>query len=368
MGLLYNGYFLIWRAVNMNALRCLCFEDDPQDRTRIGAYFDTAWSLVDKRALDSMFPGKNLGKIDIDFSHNQQDAIQKIRSSVGEYSLFLVDFFEKNGRTGEEENVGIPLAAIARALSTSSRSVLGIIGLTKDTQRLYYLERDFKRKASLPQPGPNGTFGYAFYSKNGLFVNADVAPDDVARSLSSILIDAGYGIQHAKVSDSGRLQHPAQTNIRIFVSHSHDDVGLAKRLVDLLTKALKIDSREIRCTSVPGFDLSGGDPSAQVIRDNLQDCDVVIGLITEKSLSSHFVLFELGAAWGLGARLVPILGPGYQPSIVRAPLSDYHACKWGVRQHWEKLIDDLSSWLTIEKETNLPVYSRLIDEIISIST
>ena len=40
---------------------------------------------------------------------------------------------------------------------------------------------------------------------------------------------------------------------RIFISHSHADKEIAKKLVDYLLAALKIDDDDIRCTSVPGY-------------------------------------------------------------------------------------------------------------------
>lgn len=347
----------------MDKIQCLCFEDNRQDRIRLDQYMEVVWSILDKQKLAQLFPGKDLSQVEIEFCDNEHDATRKLLSSAEKYNLFLVDLFENDPNTGKERNVGIPLAAIARGLSTRSGSVLGIIGLTRDSQVLYYLEKDFKRKASLPQPGPNGSFGHAFYSKHELFVKEDniITPDEVAESLCSILIDAS---NQAQSLGSVPAREWMDAKINIFVSHSHQDIELANRLVDLLTKALKIDTRTIRCTSVTGYNLSAGDLSTQMLRQNLQDCDVVIGLITTNSLSSAYVLFELGAAWGLGSRLVPIMGPGCELSRVRPPLSDYHFYKWNVRHHWEKLIDDLALWLTVEKESNVPAYSTMIDAII----
>src|SRR5262249_16918824 len=138
-----------------------------------------------------------------------------------------------------------------------------------------------------------------------------------------------------------------------------------KQMVDLLARTMKISAEEIRCTSVPGCDLSGGDPSAEVLRKNLQDCEVVVGLITPKSLSSSFVLFELGATCGLGKRLIPFLGPDCDPGIMRAPLRDLHAYRWRSRTDWEKLIDNLCTWLKVDKQ-KVSFYSPMIDEIIKV--
>jgi hypothetical protein len=42
----------------------------------------------------------------------------------------------------------------------------------------------------------------------------------------------------------------------IFISHSHKDVDLASSLAKFITTVLKIESDEVRCTSVPGYEIS----------------------------------------------------------------------------------------------------------------
>lgn len=97
--------------------------------------------------------------------------------------------------------------------------------------------------------------------------------------------------------------------VKIFISHSKKDESLAKQVTSLLLSALKIDEDEIRCTSVPGFQLEGGMHTSTQLKQELQDCDVILGVLTENSLDSMYVMFELGAGWGLNKRVIPLLGP-----------------------------------------------------------
>jgi hypothetical protein len=58
------------------------------------------------------------------------------------------------------------------------------------------------------------------------------------------------------------------TAVRIFVSHSSEDVEMATKLVLLLEASVAIPDRSLRCTSVPGYKLEAGDDRAEVLRSN----------------------------------------------------------------------------------------------------
>ncbi|MDF2440409.1 MAG: hypothetical protein JWN98_1393, partial [Abditibacteriota bacterium] len=87
-------------------------------------------------------------------------------------------------------------------------------------------------------------------------------------------------------------------SIDIFVSHSSADEKVAKALIDLLRDAFRLDSNKIRCTSVAGYKLKAGAHTEPELRREVQQARVFIGLLSEVSLDSAYVLFELGARWG----------------------------------------------------------------------
>ncbi len=115
--------------------------------------------------------------------------------------------------------------------------------------------------------------------------------------------------------------------IKLFVSHSSEDEVLAKAFVDCLEGCLVVPGNTIRCTSVVGYKLDPGDDSADVLRENLEYCSMVIGLLTEKSLKSGYVVMELGAAWGLRKITSAVLAPGVDYSRIPGPLRQRHAAK-----------------------------------------
>jgi hypothetical protein len=70
--------------------------------------------------------------------------------------------------------------------------------------------------------------------------------------------------------------------IKIFISHSAADEQLASALVDCVFSCMVLEDEEVRCTSVPGHKLPVGGESARILRDELGESSVVIGLLTRK--------------------------------------------------------------------------------------
>jgi hypothetical protein len=114
---------------------------------------------------------------------------------------------------------------------------------------------------------------------------------------------------------------------KIFISHKHSDENIASALVDLLTSALEVSDSQIRCTSVPGHQLPFGRTIAQQLKEDISASSGVIIIATQGSLTSKWVLFELGASWALGKILIPILGPGLNPGDLPGPVSEYPCVK-----------------------------------------
>jgi hypothetical protein len=91
----------------------------------------------------------------------------------------------------------------------------------------------------------------------------------------------------------------------VLISHSSKDVDLASALVELLRAGLLIN--RIRCSSVDGFRLPAGVQTDSQLRAEVNSTNVLIGLITPNSLASAYVMFELGARWGAGSFMIPLL-------------------------------------------------------------
>jgi TIR domain len=110
---------------------------------------------------------------------------------------------------------------------------------------------------------------------------------------------------------------------QIFISHSHDDANIAEALVDALLAAMDISPDSVRCTSVPGHQLPFGRTIAEQLKVDIGATSAVLVLLTQNSLRSKWVLFELGATWALGKVVIPILGHGMAVSDLPGPLANY---------------------------------------------
>jgi len=148
--------------------------------------------------------------------------------------------------------------------------------------------------------------------------------------------------------------------MRIFISHSSKDVGFVSLLTDLLIDALPISKSDIRCTSVPGFKLSVGVHTSQELRKELDECQVIIGVLTSSSLVSSYVLFELGAGWGLQKTVFPIIGPGAKFPDIRPPLSEIHSIQYTDLNDLHRFIEDLAKKLQTSPREASSFSARLI--------
>ena len=162
-------------------------------------------------------------------------------------------------------------------------------------------------------------------------------------------------------------ENPQFSNLDIFISHSSTDKEIAEVLVDLLRAALNIPADKIRCTSVNGYRLPGGASTQEQLRREVHDATVLIGILTQRSAQSAYVLFELGARWGAGRHLLPLLASGADANLLRAPLSSFNALHCDEPAQIYQLVSDVASLL--EKNPNNPsAYQKFVEALVRIST
>ena len=136
-----------------------------------------------------------------------------------------------------------------------------------------------------------------------------------------------------------------QTDIDIFVSHSKHDQELAKALIELLIEALKIPRTRIRCTSVVGHQLRGGTSIETKLRQEINASRVFLGLLTPRSLVSAYVMFELGARWGISKYWYLLKAKGVNVDDLKGPLPAYHVPDAASATDLAQMIEDLGKEL-----------------------
>jgi len=185
-------------------------------------------------------------------------------------------------------------------------------------------------------------------------------------------LESDYSLEHFMAElqkPAGKFPMPQNTKqpLSVFVSHSAKDEKLAGALVTLLRSALNIPANEIRCTSVNGYRLPVGADTEERLRQEVNEAKVLVGLITPSSMASAYVMFELGARWGVKLPLAPLLGAGAGTELLRGPLGSLNALKCEDVSQLHQFINNLATYLNIHAPSPADVYQSSLDEVIRIS-
>lgn len=156
------------------------------------------------------------------------------------------------------------------------------------------------------------------------------------------------------------------TPIKIFISHSSRDKQVAEALADLMRNALSVSTTAIRCTSVTAYALAYGAKSTEQLRAEVVGAPVVLGIITEASVESAFVLFELGARWGVDKYLVALLAGAASYDLLPSPIGHTHAAKCD-RDALIKLVEEVADHLGVQRPRHAD-YSKHVDALVAAST
>ncbi len=122
---------------------------------------------------------------------------------------------------------------------------------------------------------------------------------------------------------------------QVFISHSARDADWARSFAQSLKE---------RGVSVwfDEFDVSPGESLRDALESGLRDSDVLVALLDEESPLRPNLFFELGAAIGMGKRVVPIVPKGVDASVL--PL-DFRLRRYLIRDSPEQTAEELSNTL-----------------------
>lgn len=95
---------------------------------------------------------------------------------------------------------------------------------------------------------------------------------------------------------------------KIFISHSSKDDQIGKEVINLL-QLIGINHEKIFYTSSAGYGIPLGENWIQTLKQEIGHEGVVLSLLTENYLQSQICLCEMGAAWVLSKKHIPIRVP-----------------------------------------------------------
>jgi hypothetical protein len=198
-------------------------------------------------------------------------------------------------------------------------------------------------------------------------LGAQVANEQIKLLLQRIRTEARR--RFLDVVDEKRLEESlglSKMSLDLFISHSSKDAEIAADLIELLRSALPITADRIRCTSVDGYRLPAGTPTEERLRTEVHEAKAFIGLITPTSAQSAYVLFELGARWGAGMHLAPLLAGGADAGFLKGPLSGLNALDCSSPAQLHQFVVDTASILGYSPGSPAS-YQRHIDRLVEIS-
>jgi hypothetical protein len=134
----------------------------------------------------------------------------------------------------------------------------------------------------------------------------------------------------------------SEPSLDLFISHSSADADLARALVELVLSALDLEPDRIRCTSVDGYGLKAGANTGAQLQMEAISSRAFVGLLTPTSMTSTYVLFELGARWGANKPLIPLLACGMHSGDLQSPLKELNVLDLSKRAHVLRFVEDLA--------------------------
>src|SRR2546430_17098798 len=105
-------------------------------------------------------------------------------------------------------------------------------------------------------------------------------------------------------------------NYLVFISHSTNDRWIARQISYLL------EAKGRRCGVKTFLDERGigvGDSIPETIRQNIENCNEFLVLLTRNSIDRPWVMIEISAAWGQRKRIVAVIDkvtPEEMPELI----------------------------------------------------
>ena len=97
----------------------------------------------------------------------------------------------------------------------------------------------------------------------------------------------------------------------VFISHASKDAVFIEPFIRIILKeALGLRDENIICTTFERTGVNPGDSIPAYIQENIAGCSVFLPMVSQNYQSSAVCMNEVGAAWALNKKPIPVLLPG----------------------------------------------------------
>ena len=155
----------------------------------------------------------------------------------------------------------------------------------------------------------------------------------------------------------------------LFISHSSKDEELTRCLLETIKTFYEIPDDSIRASSLVGYQLQGGSNIAATLQTEIRHAKAVIGILTPNSMASPWVLWELGAVWGLVANFVPVVA-GLGEANPAGPLAAAHVWRLGDIDDVRSSLDEVGRHLgsaAKSRRLSRSDEAKALDELVAFS-
>ncbi len=153
---------------------------------------------------------------------------------------------------------------------------------------------------------------------------------------------------------------------KVFVSYSTKNEKLLQKFIEFMRLGMGVEKRDIFCTVFSNA-LPTGDEFVREIKEKMEQCEVVISLITEEYLSSKFCVMEMGAAWALSKHFFPLIMVSHQ-KLNDTPLMGIQMRKLGDEQDLSTVYEELYHCGVVQRlqiadfNSKLPEFCRYVEQ------
>lgn len=137
---------------------------------------------------------------------------------------------------------------------------------------------------------------------------------------------------------------------RVFISFVNEDKDIAEAVQRLLVSALRIESGVF--LSADQMQVLAGEIWLDKVRAGLESCEVLLVLLSERSINRAWVNFEAGAAWIARKPVIPICIGRMLTEFLPQPYAGMQAVSLPSNAHY--LLQSVHHHLCLDTETPLP--------------